>query len=49
MDIPKVKWEEIGGYQEVKNEIQQAIEWPLKYPDAFKRMGIQASKVSVLI
>ena len=37
-------WEDIGGYQSIKKEIQQVIEWPLKHPEAFIRMGIQPSK-----
>ncbi|EAR89093.2 AAA family ATPase CDC48 subfamily protein (macronuclear) [Tetrahymena thermophila SB210] len=44
MEIPKVYWRDIGGYLEVKDQIKQVIEWPLKHPDAFKRMGIQPSK-----
>ena len=30
VDIPKVKWEDIGGYEEVKEKLKQAVEWPLK-------------------
>lgn len=30
VDIPKVKWEDIGGYDEVKDKLKQAVEWPLK-------------------
>ena len=44
MDIPKVYWKNIGGYNKIKDQIKQVIEWPLKHPDAFKRMGIQPSK-----
>ena len=40
IDIPKVKWEEIGGNKEIINKIRQSIEWPLKNPKAFKRLGI---------
>ena len=40
IDIPKVKWEEIGGNKEIINKIRQSIEWPLKNPEAFKRLGI---------
>ena len=44
MDIPKVYWDDIGGYRSVKDEIKQVIEWPLKHPEAFQRMGIEPSK-----
>ena len=40
IDIPKVKWDEIGGNKEIINKIRQSIEWPLKNPEAFKRLGI---------
>ena len=40
IDIPRVKWEEIGGNKEIINKIRQSIEWPLKNPEAFKRLGI---------
>ena len=40
IDVPKVKWEEIGGNKEIINKIRQSIEWPLKNPEAFKRLGI---------
>ena len=40
IDVPKVKWEEIGGNKEIIKKIRQSIEWPLKNPEAFKRLGI---------
>jgi SpoVK/Ycf46/Vps4 family AAA+-type ATPase len=40
VDIPKVKWGDIGGYEDVKQRLKEAIEWPIKHPEAFKRMGI---------
>ena len=44
VDIPKVKWEDIGGYDEVKEKLKQAVEWPLRHPDAFKRLNIQPTR-----
>ncbi|MDP2666985.1 MAG: CDC48 family AAA ATPase [Candidatus Diapherotrites archaeon] len=41
VEIPNVKWEDIGSLQDVKKELQQAIEWPLKKPSAFTQMGIR--------
>jgi len=40
----RVFWSDIGGNEQIKSEIQQVIEWPLKHPEAFKRMGITPSK-----
>ena len=40
LEVPKVLWSDIGGQSEVKLKLKQAVEWPLKHPDAFTRMGI---------
>lgn len=37
---PNVKWSDIGGQDELKLQLRQSIEWPLKYPERFVRMGI---------
>lgn len=44
VEVPMVKWEDIGGLEEVKQELKEAIEWPLKYPERFKRIGIKPPK-----
>ena len=41
IEVPNVKWNDVGGLEEVKNELKEAIEWPLKHPEMFKRMGIK--------
>ncbi|MBU0535697.1 MAG: CDC48 family AAA ATPase [Nanoarchaeota archaeon] len=41
VEIPNVKWEDVGGLDTVKQELKEAVEWPLNYPDSFKRMGIK--------
>ncbi|MEM3095615.1 MAG: CDC48 family AAA ATPase [Nitrososphaerota archaeon] len=41
LEIPNVKWEEIGGLESVKQELREAVEWPIKYPEVFKRLGIR--------
>ncbi len=35
VEIPDVKWEDIGGIEDVKQELQEAVEWPLKYQGLF--------------
>ncbi|MBR9706945.1 MAG: AAA family ATPase, partial [Candidatus Diapherotrites archaeon] len=37
---PNVKWGDIGGLAENKQEIKEVVEWPLKHAEAFKRLGI---------
>ncbi|KAE8285638.1 hypothetical protein D5F01_LYC15303 [Larimichthys crocea] len=44
IDVPKVRWSDIGGMEEVKLKLKQAVEWPLRHPEAFTRMGIQPPK-----
>jgi transitional endoplasmic reticulum ATPase len=44
IEVPKVKWEDIGGLENVKQELREAVEWPLKYPEVFQRMGIEPPK-----
>ena len=44
IEIPRVTWNDIGGMEEVKRDLREAIEWPLKYPETFKRMGITPPK-----
>jgi transitional endoplasmic reticulum ATPase len=44
VEIPTVKWDDVGGLQDVKDDLIEAVEWPLKNPDAFKRMGVKPPK-----
>jgi transitional endoplasmic reticulum ATPase len=41
IEIPDVRWQDIGGLKHAKQELVEAVEWPLKYPEAFKRIGIE--------
>ncbi|MEM2094069.1 MAG: CDC48 family AAA ATPase, partial [Candidatus Bathyarchaeia archaeon] len=44
VEVPTVKWEDIGGLADVKLELQEAVEWPLKYPEIFERMDAKPPK-----
>ncbi|XP_077989343.1 ATPase family gene 2 protein homolog B-like, partial [Glandiceps talaboti] len=44
VDFKPVLWSDIGSLEEVKTQLQQAIEWPLKYPGSFTRLGISRPK-----
>ncbi|HXW37338.1 MAG TPA: CDC48 family AAA ATPase [Nitrososphaerales archaeon] len=39
LETPDVKWSEIGGLETVKKELQEAVEWPLKYSDLYNKIG----------
>ncbi len=41
VEIPNVKWFDIGGLEDIKQELIEAVEWPLKHPEAFKRLGVR--------
>ncbi|RCN37646.1 ATPase, AAA family [Ancylostoma caninum] len=40
LEVPHVRWDDIGGNEELKLEIQQAVIWPRQHKDAFERFGI---------
>ncbi|MDD5111848.1 MAG: CDC48 family AAA ATPase [Candidatus Altiarchaeota archaeon] len=48
VEIPNVRWTDIGGLKKVKQELMEAVEWPLKKPEAFKRVGIRPPKAILL-
>jgi transitional endoplasmic reticulum ATPase len=41
---PNVAWEDIGGLSEVKEELSQVVEWPLRYPDLFTEGDVKPPK-----
>lgn len=41
VQVPNVRWRDVGGLKEAKQELREAVEWPLKYPESFKRIGIE--------
>ncbi len=44
IEVPMVKWDDIGGLEDVKQELKEAVEWPLKYPEIFKQMSAKPPK-----
>ena len=39
IENPDVKWDEVGGLAEVKRELMEAVEWPMKYPELYEKLG----------
>jgi len=44
VEVPDVKWDDIGGLHDVKLELQETVEWPLKYPEVFEHMDARPPK-----
>ena len=41
VEVPEVRWSDIGGLEDIKQQLQEAVEWPLKAPHVFENMGIR--------
>ncbi len=41
VEVPQVHWNEVGGLKQVKQELMESVEWPIKKPEVFKKMGIK--------
>ncbi len=41
IETPNISWTDIGGLDELKQELKEAVEWPIKTPESFKRLGIR--------
>jgi transitional endoplasmic reticulum ATPase len=44
IEVPTVRWNDIGGLNDIKEDLKEAVEWPLKTPAVFTRMGIRPPK-----
>jgi len=41
IEVPNVKWDDIGGLEDARQELIEAVEWPLKFPEKFEKMSIR--------
>jgi transitional endoplasmic reticulum ATPase len=41
VEVPQVRWDEVGGLKEIKQQLMESVEWPLKKPEVFTKMGIK--------
>ncbi|HDK41913.1 MAG TPA: AAA family ATPase, partial [Candidatus Pacearchaeota archaeon] len=44
VETPNINWEDVGGLDKIKQELKEAVEWPIKNPESFERMGIRPSR-----
>jgi transitional endoplasmic reticulum ATPase len=44
IEIPSVRWTDVGGLDAVKQNLIESVEWPIKYPHRFKQVGIEPPK-----
>ncbi len=44
VEVPRVTWNDIGGLEHAKQELREAVEWPLKYPEVFSAANIKPPK-----
>ena len=44
IEVPNVKWDDVGGLENVKQQLKESVEWPLTMPESFERMGIEPPK-----
>jgi len=44
VEVPNVTWDQVGGLDDLKQKLIEAVDWPLSYPNIFDRMGITPPK-----
>jgi len=44
VEVPDVRWDDVGGLESVKQELKEAVEWPIKYADVFKTVNTHPAK-----
>ncbi len=41
IEVPDVRWQDVGGLEEIKKSLVEAVEWPLRYAPLFERTGVK--------
>jgi transitional endoplasmic reticulum ATPase len=44
IEVPNVSWDDVGGLERVKEHLREAVEWPLKNPESYRDIGVEAPK-----
>jgi transitional endoplasmic reticulum ATPase len=48
VEVPDVKWEDVGGLDDIKEALMETVEWPLKYAELFKKADTKPPKGIIL-
>ena len=46
--VPNVSWDDIGGLEGVKRELQEVVQYPVEHPEKFEKFGMAPSKVTLI-
>jgi len=44
VEVPDITWKQVGGLEDTKQELKEAVEWPLKFPDVFEKLETKPPK-----
>jgi transitional endoplasmic reticulum ATPase len=44
VEVPNVNWEDVGGLEGVKRELQEVVQYPVEHPEKFEKFGMSPSK-----
>lgn len=44
VEVPNVTWEDVGGLENVKRELQEVVQYPVEHPEKFEKFGMSPSK-----
>ena len=44
VQVPNVSWDDVGGLENLKEELKEAVEWPIKYKDAYDYVNVESPK-----
>lgn len=44
VEVPNVKWEDIGGLEDTKRELREMVQYPIEHPEKFEKFGMSPSR-----
>ncbi len=49
VDIPDVRWEDVGGMDSIRQRLIESVQWPIKYPELYQQAGVKPPKGLLLV